>query len=354
MRHSVIFSDDYFTTGDPAHILGFQPPGHRVVIAETDVFRVHGPKINAYFNRHEIEPEILFVSLAPTENTSERAVSLLRELQHCKVPRRTEPVILIGGDALMDMGSFAAAWADGGRPFVRVCTSGQMWDCAIFGPSMSDHGLTDVGNYHDDVVSLLDRTFLATLPADLIRDGVAQQVKVAVTKDPKLFDLLESYANALIRDKFQGSTPKLDRLADTAVRATIGGAMADDDAGGMTLFGHTWSAALRDATREGPIPLRHGEAMSIDMALSAVLSWKLGLLPEGDRDRVLNLMAAIDLPTQHPLLVASTVVERANDTARRSRGSLAVPLLPAIGQCQLVRDVPPLQVREAVQWLHNL
>lgn len=360
LRYTVVIADDYFIDGDPAHILGFQPAGRRLVVIDHDVLRIYGSKIGRFFHRHGIEAEPLVVSLGEREKTAYGAMQLLREFQARTIPLRTEPIILIGGGALMAVGSIAAALDEGGRPFVRVCTSGEMWDFTISGLSMIHQGTPGVATYHEPVVTIVDRAFLGTLPEELIRSAVAQQVKVAAISDSKLFDLLEAHGESLILDRFQGKTRRLERLARKAIGATIDGGLSDNDgrprgadADRMLLFGHTWSAAFQDATRNGSRPLTHGEAVSLDIALSAVLSWRLGLLSEHDRDRVLNLLTSMKLPTRHHLMIGGIVMRNTNEIARWSRGSQAIPLMTGIGQGAFVADVPPLQVKEAGLWLHR-
>ena len=50
-------------------------------------------------------------------------------------------------------------------------------------------------------------------------------------------------------------------------------------------YGHTWSPTL-ELTPE--VPMLHGHAVTIDMALSVTLAQRRGYIPAADRDRMLG------------------------------------------------------------------
>jgi 3-dehydroquinate synthetase len=67
-------------------------------------------------------------------------------------------------------------------------------------------------------------------------------------------------------------------------------------------FGHTFSPLLETETRH---LLSHGQAVAVDMALSTVLSFDMGLIHRGYRDRILDLMHSLGLPVYAPELTVS-------------------------------------------------
>lgn len=87
-------------------------------------------------------------------------------------------------------------------------------------------------------------------------------------------------------------------------------------------------------------PLRHGHAISIDMAFSATLSLTRGLLSEADHTRLLTLFSRAGLSMDHDSFDGS-LLERATAAILRTRdGKLraAVPVSP-LGQCVFLNDV---------------
>jgi 3-dehydroquinate synthase len=102
-------------------------------------------------------------------------------------------------------------------------------------------------------------------------------------------------------------------------------------------YGHTWSP-LHELVPE--TPLRHGHAISIDMAYSATLAHIRGLLSSEEYNRLLNLFSRAGLSMDHPQFDAP-LLEKATAAILKTRdGKLraAVPVNP-MGDCVFLNDV---------------
>ena len=64
-------------------------------------------------------------------------------------------------------------------------------------------------------------------------------------------------------------------------------------------FGHTWSPTLELSADP---PFFHGQAISIDMALTTTVAERRGYITESERDRILWLMSRLGLALDNPLL----------------------------------------------------
>jgi 3-dehydroquinate synthase len=88
------------------------------------------------------------------------------------------------------------------------------------------------------------------------------------------------------------------------------------------------------------MPLRHGHAISIDMAFSATLSHSRGLLSDADHHRLLNLFSRAGLSMDHPDF-DGPLLERATAAILKTRDGMlraAVPVSP-MGDCVFLNDV---------------
>lgn len=61
-------------------------------------------------------------------------------------------------------------------------------------------------------------------------------------------------------------------------------------------FGHTWSPTLELTP---PIPLRHGHAITIDMAYSITLAHSRGMISDAQRDEWFTLVSSVGLSMDH-------------------------------------------------------
>lgn len=97
-------------------------------------------------------------------------------------------------------------------------------------------------------------------------------------------------------------------------------------------------------------PLRHGHAISIDMAFSATLAHTRGLLSTADHTRLLNLFSRAGLSMDHHEF-DGLLLERATTAILKTRdGKLraAVPISP-MGECVFLNDVGQEEMVEALR-----
>ena len=114
----------------------------------------------------------------------------------------------------------------------------------------------------------------------------------------------------------------------------------------MIAYGHTWSPTLELAPKT---PLRHGHAISIDMAYSATLAWCRGLIPEKDHRRILNLFSRAGLSMDHELF-DDVLLAKGTDAILKTRDGMLRGAIPCpIGECVFLNDVTQDEMDKALQ-----
>lgn len=87
------------------------------------------------------------------------------------------------------------------------------------------------------------------------------------------------------------------------------------------------------------VPLRHGHAISIDMAYSATLAHKRGILPEADYKRLLNLFSRAGLSMDHHQF-DEDILDKGTKAILRTRDGMLRAAVPApLGKCVFLNDV---------------
>lgn len=105
----------------------------------------------------------------------------------------------------------------------------------------------------------------------------------------------------------------------------------------LAAYGHTWSP-LHELVPD--VPLRHGHAISIDMAYSATLANMRGILSDQEHRRLLNLFSRAGLSMDHHQF-DEEVLKQGTQAILKTRDGLlraAVPS-PHIGECVFLNDV---------------
>ena len=119
-------------------------------------------------------------------------------------------------------------------------------------------------------------------------------------------------------------------------------------------FGH-WSAHKLEQLTD--FELRHGEAVSIGIALDSVYSWLLGMLDEKSLLRIIQLLKTLRLPLYHPLLEIedgeSAIIAGLEEFREHLGGRLTISLLRAIGKGEEVHTMDLELLRKAVNLLRE-
>ncbi|MGW8332550.1 sedoheptulose 7-phosphate cyclase [Streptomyces sp. NPDC055897] len=345
---------------DPSHELLselYKPLGRCVAVVDEDVDRFHGPRIRSYFAAHGIDLNLL-VCRARERDKNLRTVSRIVDFlgtNGCEVARR-EPVLVIGGGVLSDTAGLACALLHRRTPYVMIGTS--IVSAIDAGPSPrtcinADGFKNFLGAYHPPVLSIVDRTLLATLDSRYLRHGVAEMVKMAVVDDAELFRLLEHDGPNLVSTGF---SPPADTEPDIGGQILYRSLYAYMKHEGTNMFeayqdrphayGHTWSPTFEPRAR-----LLHGHAVAIEMCFSAAIALQLGWISEDDRARIVRLCASLGLAANHPVIHDIDLLLKAQESMRAKRGGRALwaPLpRTAIGSCDYLSEAPTSLLKSAV------
>jgi 3-dehydroquinate synthase len=254
----------------------------------------------------------------------------------------------VGGGLVTDVAGFACATYRRSTNYIRVPTTLiGLVDAGVAIKVAVNHGKLKnrLGAYHAPKKVILDFSFLQTLPTDQVRNGMAELVKIAVVSNAEVFELLYEYGEELLRTHFGyiDSTPELKDVAYRVKYEAIK-TMLELESPNLheimldraIAYGHTWSPTLELAPS---VPLLHGHAVNIDMALSATIAENRGYITVEDRDRILGLMSRIGLALDHPLL-DSDLLWYGTQSITMTRDGLQRAAMPKpIGECFFVNDL---------------
>jgi len=96
-------------------------------------------------------------------------------------------------------------------------------------------------------------------------------------------------------------------------------------------------------------PLRHGHAISIDMAYSATLANIRGLVSDADHKRILGIFEAVGLSMDHPSF-DEEALEKATQAILKTRdGKLRAAVPSPLGSCVFLNDVTHEEMCEALR-----
>jgi 3-dehydroquinate synthase len=333
----------------------------RFVIIDANVERIYGDRVRKYLEHFGVEYRMFSVEVDETVKELDTATKIIAAVDAYGIDRRREPMIAIGGGVLLDIAGLVASLYRRGTPIIRIPTTlVGLVDAGVgVKTGVNFNGYKNrLGTYYPASLILLDRTFLATVDRRHIANGLAEILKMALIKDVELFELLEQHADALLDHRFQGDRRGGGAVASEVVQRAIHGMLEElqpnlweAELERVVDYGHTFSPTIEMYALPA---LLHGEAVSIDMALTTMIAWRRGLVSAGERDRIVAVIAALELPTWIELLDPQLLHRALMDTVRHRDGEQRLPLPVGIGGAVFVNDVAYGELAAAVDDLRVL
>jgi len=256
---------------------------------------------------------------------------------------RSSPIVALGGGVIGDLAGFVAATYLRGVPYIQVPTTllSQV-DSSVGGKTAVNHprGKNLIGAFYQPRAVFIDPDVLKTLEAREIRAGLAEVVKYGVISDEGFFSFLEENSGriAALGDELITAIKRSCEIKAEVVSAD------EREAGLRSIlnFGHTFGHAIE--TLSGYGHFKHGEAVSMGMALAGDLSEALGACAPGVSGRIRGLLKDLDLPIEAPDIPASSMIETMKLDKKVSGERMRFVLVKKIGEVFL-RDVTETELK---------
>lgn len=226
----------------------------------------------------DISLEIIEIEAGETHKHIDTCTQVWYALSELGADRKSL-LINIGGGVVTDLGGFVASTYMRGIPFINIPTSLlAMVDASVGGKTGVDLGALKnlVGVINNPKGVLIYPDFLATLPTEELRSGMAEMFKHGLISDEaywhkmcNLSELTEAHLGSLIYESVVIKNEVVTQdPTEKGLRKTLN-------------YGHTLGHAIESYCLQNPNRERllHGEAIAIGMVLATYLSVKeLGFL----------------------------------------------------------------------------
>jgi 3-dehydroquinate synthase len=371
-RYPVYFTADAFAIDNPvfAEALCRAEPGRRkrfAVFVDANVaacWPALGHQIAAYARVHGESLELA----APPEavpggeqckNDPALVMRLLQRLDELAIDRHSY-VVGIGGGAVLDLVGYVAAVAHRGVRHVRLPTTVLSQNDSGVGVKNGVNAFGKknfLGCFAPPQAVINDASFLRTLhPRDRVA-GMAEAVKVALIRDRVFFEWLEASADGLHDFASAPTARMIRRCAELHMRQIGHGGDPFERGSARPLdYGH-WSAhKLESLTGH---ELRHGEAVAIGVALDARYSVQVGMLAEGEEERIYRLLKRLGFHLWHPAMETRDeagrlrILDGVEEFRQHLGGELSVTLLRGVGVGEDVHHIDRDEVARAMVWLRR-
>ncbi|KAF2650367.1 Dehydroquinate synthase-like protein [Lophiostoma macrostomum CBS 122681] len=332
--------------------------GRCLAIMDKNIYNIYGDQMQKYFDHHGLELKIHQTMIGEKAKSIDTFLSIVDSMTDFGIIRK-EPVLVVGGGLVTDVAGFACAAYRRNTNFIRIPTT----VIGLIDASVSIKVAVNYGNYknrlgayHAPMHTFLDFGFLKTLPEAQVRNGFAELIKISSCAHLRTFDLLDQFCEQLIQTRFGrmgDESGEVRKAADEINRSGIYEMLKLETPNlheigldRVIAYGHTWSP-LHELSPD--VPLRHGHAISIDMAYSATLANIRGLMSDDEHRRLLNLFSRAGLSMDHELFTEDMLDKATKAILKTRDGKLRAAVPNPLGSCTFLNDVSASDMNEALR-----
>ena len=232
---------------------------------------------------------------------------------------RSDCVIAVGGGVIGDLSGFVASGYMRGVDFYNIPTTllSQV-DSSIGGKVAIDFdGYKNiVGAFYQPKKVIIDFDVLSTLPKRQISNGLAESLKMSLTSDAKLFELIET----------KDVKENIEKIIEASLLIKKSVVEEDEKETGLRKilnFGHTVAHGIESDSNLSQ--WYHGECVAVGM---------LPMCSRKVRNRVIPVLEKLNLPTKIPFDVQNVINAMSHDK-KMSGDSITVVTVEKIGQYKM-------------------
>ncbi len=365
--YDVTYRRNLLSLDNPTLAKALRPGSSVLVVSTPTVDRLYGERLRTYLSAHAPQNDIssMVLSCSESEKSFDKVLSVCQRAADAGLARRSQ-VVCVGGGVLLDIAGLAATLFRRGIPHIRVPTTLiGMIDAAIGVKTAVNYNQSKslLGTFTSPEACFIDPSFLATLPRRHLQCGLAELVKIAVMCSRELFTQFEARADRLLLGPAGMDVDLSEDLIQLGAYWTLKELelnlferreLFEQESYARKLdFGHTFSPKIETSSKHG---ILHGEAVAIDIALSVELAYRMGILDETARTRVLEALLKVGLPIHLDWLDASELHGSLVSVVRHRNGRLNLPLPSSIGSAVFVTDLSSVSLNlleEALRALSN-
>lgn len=301
-----------------------------------------------------VAPPLIVPGGESCKNDITQTFRLLQKINDVGLDRQSF-LVVVGGGAVLDMASFAAAIAHRSVRVVRLPTTVLAQGDSGFAVKngLNLFGKKNfIGTFAPPFAVISDARFLESLDHRDRIGGVAEAIKVALVRDRAFYEYLEAHAAHLAHGEADALDHAIRRSAELHLAHICGNGDPFELGSARPLdFGHWAAHKLESITANR---MRHGEAVAMGMALDVMYSVRLGYLDPAIAKRILNLIETIGFALWDDALVERdgsgrvALVQGLREFREHLGGELHITLLRGIGEGFEVTEMDEDVVMQAV------
>lgn len=306
-----------------------------------------------FLQKLKTETEVIEIEAGEEHKNLETCEGVWNVLSELGADRKSL-LINLGGGVVTDLGGFVASAFKRGIRFINIPTTLlAMVDASVGGKNGVDLGnlKNQIGFINQPEMVLIDIQFLATLPAEELRSGLAEILKHGLIASETYWEKVSRLDQLDITD--------LEDIIKESVeikKEVIKKDPYENDLRKTLNFGHTLGHAIESycLTHPDRRKLLHGEAIAIGMLLETFISSELIKFPENKLENLKKVIANMYGKEEFSSEDISEIKQLTRFDKKNEGGKINFVLLEDIGKPVIDRQVPDDLINRAFDYYLNI
>ena len=266
---------------------------------------------------------------------------------------RKSLMINLGGGVVTDLGGFVASTFKRGINYINVPTTLlAMVDASVGGKTGVDLGnlKNQIGIISNAEMVIVDSDYLATLPSEEMRSGLAEILKHGLIADEAYWEKVGNLGELTLND--------LDDIIRVSVGIKAKVVAEDPYENGLrkTLnYGHTLGHAIESycLTHTQKKTLLHGEAVALGIILATYISKELKDFPSEKLDSITKRIVELYGKVEFSKNDIDAIIDLMKYDKKNEAGKINFVLLKDIGETEIDCQVPNNIIFDAFEFYKN-
>lgn len=323
-----------------------------VIITHQQIKELYAEPVRKVLKQNDIDVRIIDVPEGETAKSWTMAEQLLEALIRARFERQ-DVLIALGGGVIGDLAGFVASVFMRGVPFVQIPTTlmAQV-DSSLGGKTGVNHpmGKNLIGTFYQPKMTVIDVNTLKSLPPREIYCGLAEIVKYGIITNADFFTYCEDHKRDIKEMNFEKHVDMWGYLIAQSCRFKSTVVSQDERECGLREilnFGHTIAHAIESVTHYQKF--LHGEAVALGMRVASEIAFKMDMVNQAVRDRIVKLLTDLGFALTMPGVTPDALVAAMFSDKKVRGGQLRFVLPVEIGKVVVRDDVPEEIIQIALQ-----
>ena len=319
-----------------------------VLITQDSIPSEYKSQIVKSFEECAIETLKIVVPEGEEAKTFKTYIDVIEKMLAGSIPR-SACVVALGGGVVGDLSGFVAATYHRGIDIVHVPTTllAQV-DSSIGGKCgiNLEVGKNLVGAFHQSKLIFADTKVLETLSDNDFSSGLGEVAKYALLGNETVAKMLENQSNSILKRDPEVLVPLIKSCMNQKLYVVSRDPLEKNGLRATLNLGHTLAHAIETQTK---YELAHGKAVALGLRFCIELSFKLGRIPQSQKEKSISLIDSLNLINEIPTECknAKSLIDLMYSD-KKSSGDLAFVLMTVGGGSELVHDVDVSIVESAL------